>query len=53
MGSTNREPLTLYVTQAHGKLRQFRYLPEYLLCDQVDAPVLGPQVDLLLKPCRI
>lgn len=45
--------LTLYVTKSHGKLRQLRYLPEDLLGDQMHAPVLRPEVDLLLKPRRV
>ena len=41
---------TLYVTEANGELAEFGYLPEYLLSDEVHAPVLGPQVDFLLEP---
>ena len=40
----------MYVTEANGELAELRYLLEYLLGDEVDASVLGPQVNLLLEP---
>lgn len=44
--------LTLHMTQSHGELGQLWNLPQDLLGDQMDPPVLRPQIYLFLKPCR-
>jgi len=40
----------LNVGQSDGELSQFGDLAEDFLGDQVDAPVLGPEVDSPLEP---
>lgn len=42
--------LTLDMAETNGKLAELRYLPEDLLGDEVNAPVLRPEVDLGLEP---
>lgn len=42
--------LTLDMAETNGKLAELRYLPEDLLGDKVNAPVLRPEVDLGLEP---
>lgn len=38
------------MAETNGKLAELRYLPEDLLGDEVNAPVLRPEVDLGLEP---
>lgn len=42
--------LTLDMAETDGKLAELRYLPEDLLGDEVNAPMLWPKVNLGLEP---
>lgn len=42
--------LTLNMAKTDGKLAEFRYLPEDLLGDEMNAPVLWSEVNFGLKP---
>lgn len=42
--------LTLDMAETDGKLAELRYLPEDLLGDEVNAPMLWPEVNLGLEP---
>jgi len=40
------------MAETNGKLAELRDLPEDLLGDKVNAPMLRPKVDFRLKPAR-
>lgn len=40
------------MAETNGKLTELRNLPEDLLRDKVNAPMLRPKVDFRLKPAR-